>query len=1126
MTTLKTIDRIVETLRKSNLAWLLPNLRQDVLVWSTLNNPIFYEKFIQSKPAESDFVAEDFSPSKLSLIALGQPYITGIEPKNLLDSIDQQVVKNALRGFNDQTIFEVVPQDLASAGSIALALADLHRSSSSWIGLLNTIPEKSYGIWQAPLVCLFGLVDDPDSLLNALVQPGAGAKRYKLAIHMLLSNPLPANTQIATLMGLCYGMYGDLLPAPDRLSLVQELAQQRPQLAMDFSKRWLEIHPVMANRNNLNHANAAANIDQLTEILFQIKITEISGEAKGLAELIEAGNLLTHRTYANWVNQSINLQSKYQDDRPIENSAVIFEKIIQLSEQIQTTDPLSMNTAEMALTLANLGYLEEATKLLPQPGDPRLDEIESVYAIAKVSVQAENHQRTAEAAAQITRLLDQQVSLVDVPVFGDGFSLVNLGKLLNNLNKPAEASKIFGLGLQTCPNDADLLILLADSYKSSRQHQPAADTLQVLVTLNPDHSGYRRDYAQALEVTGNWEAGLKERSIILGSNPSDPKSLPLDDNYAYAHCALKANRPELALNVCGSILSSNPEASQALIYAGEAHLQMNETDKGVEYLTQATQVAPHLAETWLALANAQKKISPLETVIDTLKNASQAVPNSPRIHFALGDLYLEDNSPTLALPDLQSALELSPDDPQILASYGKALKLIGHTEEARVTLSKAYQLEPSLPGLARMYANLLLDLGQIEQAIAPLELLIESKSNNDPSLYMDYARCVLTLCKLGSTANPPMKALIALNEVLQLDPELAEAKALTAEALAINGENEMAFQAFREALDTPLTEDKGWFERLSFGFGSVASLIGKHDVAIAALHEAGQVNPTNPAIFKALSDAYFSANLPEDAVRTARNVLVIDGENPDQLSWFAGQVAKFIRNIKADSSNPALALLKELPDEALSSLNKAMQLAPTRIDLLLQLGDFHASIGAQDEAKVIFASIASLDFVTVDDLKSASEYLSRMDDHASAIECLEKGIQIDQDSTDKHNASLYISLAHEYVRNHDDTSAINTLDKAIRIIPDSSSLISLKIEILLGLGQSFEALHCIETALHDHTDTSTNVDLLFLASRINRCLGDFSSTVKYARMAVDAAHPAEFRPKADPNTYSISNANC
>ena len=619
--------------------------------------------------------------------------------------------------------------------------------------------------------------------------------------------------------------------------------------------------------------------------------------------------------------------------------------------------------------------------------------------------------------------------------------------------------------------------------------------------MYPDHLGYRRDYAQALEDLSDWEASLVQRSIIIGSNFSESQSFQNTDMYAYAHCALKANRPELAQSICNNLLSSNPEDSQALIFAGEAHLQLNETTKALEFLQQATQVAPHLAEAWMALANAQKKLLPLEIVIDTLKNAIQAVPGSYQIHFALGDLYLRDNAPTLALPHLQSALALSPNDPHILFSYGEAQKLLGHTEDARQALSKAYQLVPSLPGLARMYANILMDQGEIEQAISPLELLIDSKSVNDPSLYLEYARCVLSLSKLKAPAYPPMKALIALNEVLQINPELAEAKALTAEALAVNGENEMAFQAYREALDTPLTDDKAWFERLSYGFGTVASLIGKHEVAIAALQDAGQTNPNNPAIFIALTDAYFSAKLPEDAVRTARNVLVIDGDNPDNLAWFTKQVTQFIRNQKADSSNPSLALLNELPSEALACLNKAIQLAPTRTDLLLQLGDFHATIGDQEEAKLIFSSIASLDFVTVEDLKSASEYLSGIDDHASAIACLEKGIQLDQECLDEHNPSLYISLAHEYARNHDDPSAINTLDKAIELMPGNSSIISMKIDILLGLGQSFEALHCIETALQNSSDGRTNIDLLFLASRINRCMGDFSSTVKYIRMA-------------------------
>src|SRR4030042_1941776 len=142
MTTMKTIDRITETLRNSDLAWLLPNLRQDYVVWNSLNNPAFYEKFILSKPGGSAFSPEDFSPSKLALIALGQINITGFEPGNILDSIDIQVVKNAIRSFNDLTVFEVIPQDLARAGLIALALIDMYKATNSWNGLLTLLPEK------------------------------------------------------------------------------------------------------------------------------------------------------------------------------------------------------------------------------------------------------------------------------------------------------------------------------------------------------------------------------------------------------------------------------------------------------------------------------------------------------------------------------------------------------------------------------------------------------------------------------------------------------------------------------------------------------------------------------------------------------------------------------------------------------------------------------------------------------------------------------------------------------------------------------------------------------------------------------------------------------------------------
>ena len=538
--------------------------------------------------------------------------------------------------------------------------------------------------------------------------------------------------------------------------------------------------------------------------------------------------------------------------------------------------------------------------------------------------------------------------------------------------------------------------------------------------------------------------------------------------YAYAHCALKANQPELALKVCQDILADDQDDSQASIYAGEAHLQMNEVEQGLEFLVRATEVTKSAAEAWLALADAQKKIYPLSTVIETLKNGAQAIPDCSQIYFALGDLYLQDNAPTLALPNLRSAVELSPDDPKILVSYGQALQLLGHLDEARERSRKLMHWSQN-SRIGAAVSKILLDSGDLEGAISPLELLINNKSIHDPAVYLDYARCVLTLNKRGSTAYSPMKALIALNEVLQIDPEHAEAKAFTAEALAASGENELAFQAYREALDTSLTEDKDWRERLSYGFGCIASSIGKYDIAIAALQEASQANPNNPAIFMALSDAYLSANLPEDALRSARTVLVIDGDNPDNLAWFAQHTVKIMRTQPQDSSNSAAGISKQLPSEALTALNKAIQLAPTRTDLLIQLGNLLSILGAKDEAKVIFASIASFDFATVADLQSAAEYLSRIGDHASAIACLEKGISLDQLASGQHVTSLYTDLAQEYVSNHDHTSAINILDQAIELIPSDSSLLSLKVDILLGLGQCIDALHCIETALQKGT---------------------------------------------------------
>ena len=1103
MITNKTIDQLIELLRNSNLSWLLPNLRQDFVVWNMLNNPKFYEKFIQLKPSGSEFTPTDFYPSRFALLALDQANSLNKDPLDLLDSIDHQVLQTAIRSFNDQALFQINPQDLANAGLIALVLAYNYRATTSWNGLLDTIQDYPGDHWLSPLVCLYGYIGEDVGFLNSLVQPGASSMRLGLAVHVVLSNPILPNDQIALLMGLCHGEFGDLLPAYERLSLVHTLFEQRPQSAVEFCQKWLEIHPVVS-KSKLNHLNhPIENINLLAENLFQVEVNKIAGNSHHLSELLEKEKEITEQISTALSNHHASQISQFQKGKSNNHElSEIREQITHPKVHGSSSEINSMNQAELALILADQGFYDDANKLLPHPETPLPNDPQILYSIAKISDKSGNHPRAIEAAARIIDLLEDKHPIHTISVWGDHLSLVNLGTLLLDLHMPEQATRIFNHALKICPNDATLLKLLADSYKFSHKDQDAAEILRALVSLNPKNLEYRRVYAHSLEVIGDWEAGLNERSFIVESNHDQSKTPPLVDVYAYAKCALYANNLELTLNICNDLLTSNQEDSQALIFSGEAYMRSGDTDKGMEFLLRATQVSPNLSESWLALAEAQKNIYPIRTVIETLTNASQAVPNSSQIHFALGELYLHDNAPTLALPELQTAVALSPENPQILINYGRALKLIGNIDESREVLSKAYLLEPNLPGLAQLYAKILVDLGEIEEAIPPLEMLINSKSSHDISAYLDYVRCVLSLNKLGSTKIPPMKALIALNEVLQIDPNIAEAKALIAETLAAAGDTEMAFQAYREALDTPLIEDKNWLERLSYGFGCVASSIGKHDIAIAALQEAGQVNPGNPGIFKALSSAYLAADLPEDAIRSARNVLVINGDDPDNLAWFAKQVTNLIRNKKADFINSPAAISKTVPSEALNALVKAIQLAPTRTDLLVQLGNFQSNIGALTEAQETFASIALLDFAVIDDLKSASEYLSGIGNHQAAIACLENGVLQDQKVVDKHDPSLYAKLAQEYVNNNDHTSALNTLDKAIEILPDDGVLVSQKIDILLDLGQPIEALNCIETAIQASTGGKPNIDLLFLASKINRSIGDFYAAVKYAQKGI------------------------
>ena len=245
MFTLKVTDRLTDLLHNSNLAWLLPNLRQDFQIWNNLNDPVYFEKFTELKPKGTIFTANDFIPGRLALIALEQTDAVDTNPESLLDDIDTQVVQTALERFNDQTIFHINELDLKTTGLIALASAYMYRTSGSWNTLLDKIKENPSDQWLSVITCLYGYVDEKAGLLTSLVHPGGSPIHLTTAIHTVLSNPLLPNDQVTLLLGMCQNEYGDFLPAFQRLLLVQTLFERSPQIAIEFCQKWLEGSPLI-----------------------------------------------------------------------------------------------------------------------------------------------------------------------------------------------------------------------------------------------------------------------------------------------------------------------------------------------------------------------------------------------------------------------------------------------------------------------------------------------------------------------------------------------------------------------------------------------------------------------------------------------------------------------------------------------------------------------------------------------------------------------------------------------------------------------------------------------------------------------------------------------------------------
>ena len=373
---------------------------------------------------------------------------------------------------------------------------------------------------------------------------------------------------------------------------------------------------------------------------------------------------------------------------------------------------------------------------------------------------------------------------------------------------------------------------------------------------------------------------------------------------------------------------------------------------------------------------------------------------------------------------------------------------------------------------------------------------------------------------VGSDA---LEAIQVLKHILFLDPSLLEAQALLAEALAVSGDHTNALKIYQACLETELSKDRKWVAQLSFGLGCSALALHLIDTAIAALQEAIHADPAKSNYHQRLCEAYWAANLNNNAIQAARSALNLETENPDALLWYAEQAVQFYRVSIPKNQQPSQELPCDEPqpdrlygikprqilNEALNALSQAAQLDPQRAEIVLKLGELQVLAGEKTHAVEYFQKLKDFEIITQDQLQKAAAWLIQLGDDNAAASCLEKAFLLHKAQGIEMPSELLVNLSQVYLRIGNIEFARDMIKQALAVYPQQALLYLRAAQIQMHSKDFEEALLCLKNALTILEKNNDRAEIHYHLAQILRNHGHFSEALKHAEQAYQLSESDE-----------------
>jgi tetratricopeptide (TPR) repeat protein len=972
---------------------MVPALRQDTLIFSGLQSSVAVDNLEKAQQV----LKENLFPAAFALSAV-HPELFERVAKG--ERLPVDVLEQSLATYENLKQGMLPEGNLSTAVDLALALIEKRKVVSHWKLVLNDVfksrsantSQDTAILWKAALLIASQLDTHKEEIFEILSQPGVSNAQQAVFVHCVLAQPVVAESKIHQ-MAAAFANHGEAEQVRELdLIAVQAGKKTAAAVAREIISSMTSLQPGEVQTAEVwsapvQYLNQAEKLQKLG------LIHQIAGDDAGALKHVEAANEIIAMFKAGLEVQRLgSLRAADQKDQRVASALELLQQNAG-DEDVLTEVMLAIEPGEDAAVVSAVN----------EAGNSAVD-----LARAKSIDAAGNTALAREAEAQAFSSFPSNSTFTQ-PRFSRHYSLEYELDSLDRLALLPEAARVAQKLLEQNPSDLDLVQKSAGVFFKNGNYPEALSLYQSLELLSPSSLELKRSKAHIFDQLGENAQAFDAWKTLIGLE--EPKA-----DADLLHLALSANRmgdSTAAIEAASGISEESPIYAKALIALGRAYRNIGDNHEAITHFAKAIETEVEDEEPWLALSELYFESGEMERSIDTLKAARSVFPKSKEIPFELAKQLLSKNSPSEALNVLDELTEKEPEylPAQVLAvKTMKALNLPGL--DTRIDeLSNRF---PNSPEIMAFKGQRYLNEGYKVEARNLLSKAVSSGSP-EPEWLVAYADSLAgenynaVQCQNEASEKEIAEARQALEKsgVLEHDPL---AVAIQAEMLLQAGDAAGAFNAISDLQAKQVTSNSDGYWRLQAGLARASTILGKFDIALAAIQDAINQKPGMTGLHQILAEVYKASGDMQSALEAANQVLLIGPEVVQNVLWFV----QFLSGLGKKQ-------------EAEQELQKALTRKPDEIKYRLALADMLSQSDRESELRQMLGSVETLSKTAVDeaDMVAAAHLYLKVDDRASVAKLLaERAARYPQSIQAK------LDLAGTLAMDHKMDQALAVLDQA------------------------------------------------------------------------------------------------